>query len=110
LVEEAVAALRKEEPGLVLWVESRWGWAELSILRVPWDRRGQGVFRRVVDVLTEAADLAGVGLAVTPTGEFGADLERLRRFYEGYGFVRNTGERRDWDTTADYIRPVGGGR
>lgn len=108
LVEEAVAGLRREEPRLVLYVEPRWGWAELSILRVPVDRQGHGVFRRVVDVLTEAADLAGVRLTVTPTGEFGADLERLRRFYEGYGFVRNTGENRDWDIKSDYIRSVGG--
>ncbi|MFF9265821.1 GNAT family N-acetyltransferase [Streptomyces longwoodensis] len=109
-VDEALAAVRADEPGLT--VHTEWqrhgGVVLLAMLRVPEERRGQGVARRVVETLVEAADLAGVRLAVTPTDEFGADLARLRRFYESYGFVRNTGANRNWGVTADYIRRPGG--
>jgi len=104
---EAVEAIRADEPGLKLYVEwrARSLTAAITMLAVPEDRRGQGVARRAVETLVVAADLAGAQLAVTPTDEFGADLARLRRFYEGFGFVRNTGAARDWDHKEDYIRP-----
>lgn len=111
-VREAMEAIRADEPGIRVHVEwrARSLTAALTMLAVPEDRRGQGAARRAVETLVVAADLAGAQLAVTPTDEFGADLARLRRFYEGFGFVRNTGEHRDWAHKEDYIRPVGGGR
>lgn len=111
-VTETADAIHVDEDGVKLYLDwrARQGMVVLAMLVVPEDRRGQGVARRVVATVVEAADLAGARVAVTPTDEFGADLARLRRFYEGFGFVRNTGENRDWQCTEDYIRPVGGAR
>lgn len=99
-----------DAPGTKLYLDhyGRQNVVVIALVRVPEHARGQGVMRRAVSTVVEAADVAGVRLAVTPTDEWGADLARLRRFYEGFGFVRNAGEHRDWGVREDYIRPVGG--
>lgn len=52
-------------------------------------RPGAGRARRVMTELCSWADCASVTLELSPTDEWGANLERLTRFYERLGFEQN---------------------
>jgi len=73
--------------------------------------RGRGEARRVMDKLCLWADCSRVRLELTPTNEFGADLDRLTRFYASLGFVPNTEPHRPFRWHGAMIRrPVHGRR
>lgn len=81
-------------PGLGLVVDAAESADTLALLylRVPLGHRGAAV--GIVTRLLAWCDRHGVDLAVTPTGEYGTDRERLVRILTRAGF-----EPRDWRQT-----------
>ncbi|MBM4574960.1 hypothetical protein GS896_25680 [Rhodococcus hoagii] len=77
---------------------------------VPAERRERGVGSLVMDRIVAAADAAGARLALTPTGDFGGSVTRLRRFYRRWGFADNTGRSRDFTTRQAMLREPDSGR
>lgn len=49
--------------------------------------RGRGLARTALGEVCRWADEYGFALGISPTDEYGADLDRLRAFYSRFGFV-----------------------
>jgi predicted GNAT family acetyltransferase len=80
-------------------------YATLSRIQVPDEMRGQGLATKVMqDVVTEA-DKAGTNLALSPSGDWGASVARLKEFYQRFGFIPNAGRSKDFATRETMIRP-----
>ena len=62
---------------------------------VPPEMRGKGVGSAFMQELTRMADEAGVPMGLTPSDHFGGNVNKLRQFYERFGFSPNTGRSRD---------------
>ncbi|MFF4260334.1 GNAT family N-acetyltransferase [Streptomyces sp. NPDC001663] len=56
---------------------------------LPESERGNGIGTRVMEHITAVADLHGVPVALSPSGNFGGDPDRLHAFYQRFGFVTN---------------------
>ncbi|MEU3356071.1 GNAT family N-acetyltransferase [Streptomyces sp. NPDC037389] len=57
---------------------------------LPESEREKGLGTRVMEHITAAADLRGVPVTLSPSGNFGGDPERLHAFYRRLGFITNT--------------------
>ncbi|MGV9885044.1 GNAT family N-acetyltransferase [Streptomyces sp. NPDC003006] len=57
---------------------------------LPKNKRGNGIGTHVMEHITAAADLRGVPMTLSPSGNFGGDPDRLEAFYRRFGFVTNT--------------------
>ncbi|ORT54228.1 GNAT family N-acetyltransferase [Streptomyces sp. CB03238] len=56
---------------------------------LPEGERGKGIGTRVMERITAEADLHGVPVALSPSGTFGGDPDRLHAFYRRFGFITN---------------------
>jgi len=105
-VDEWAARMRADHPDLKLDIaQTGAGPVVLSRIVLPKASRGKGTGSEIMRSLTDLADERGLTLALTPSGDYGGSVARLRRFYESFGFVRNKGKNRNYDTTEDYVRP-----
>ena len=108
-IEDWADRMRAEHPDLKLDIaQTGAGPVVLSRIELPKAGRGKGTGSAIMRSLTDLADERGITLALTPSGDFGGSVARLRRFYESFGFVRNKGRNRNYDTTEDYVRPPRG--
>ena len=90
----------KRWPGVVVELQNDTRYPEpvwhLSSIVVPKDQRGDGVGTQVMEFLGQKADEAGATITLSPSTDFGGtSVERLRRFYRRFQFVRNTGRTAD---------------
>lgn len=101
--------MRAEYPDLKLDIaQGGNGYAVLSRIVLPKGERGKGTGSKIMQSLVDLADELGVPLALTPSADFGGSVARLKKFYEGFGFVPNKGRNRDFETSESYIRPPRG--
>ena len=77
----------------------------LSKIAVPAAMRGNGVGRAIMADMVAEADRNGWTLSLTPDGEWGSSVPRLRKFYAQFGFVPNSGRAKDYRTKDTMIRP-----
>lgn len=77
---------------------------EIPMVKVPKEQRGKGIARKELERLISEADASGKALALTPSGDFGADKKRLEKFYKSLGFSENKGKKKDFRTTESMIR------
>ena len=117
------ASLRDVDRDLTLYDFMRWAHAfhevelmllargsRVAVCQVFSIQPGRGHTRRVLAELCTWADCAGVALALTPTGQWGADVGRLTRFYVSLGFEDNTEPPPRFQVQEKMIRfPVEGG-
>lgn len=80
------------------------GTINLSRIVVPKDMRSSGIGSNVMNDLTSYADKTGQKMALTPSGEFGGNVKRLKDFYKQFGFVENKGKNKDFSTMETMIR------
>jgi GNAT superfamily N-acetyltransferase len=79
-------------------------------IRLPKDKRGQGIGSKVMQALVDFADDHNLLCVLTPSKDFGASsVERLRRFYGQFGFNRNLGKHKDFRFSEAMIRQPKGG-
>ena len=78
---------------------------DLSKIVVPKEMRGQGIGSNVMDDLTQYADETGKQINLTPSADFGGNVNRLKGFYKDFGFVENKGKNKDFTTRETMIRP-----
>ena len=70
---------------------------QISGIVVPKNKRGLGIGTEVMQTLVDFADEHGLLVTLTPSRDFGASsIDRLRRFYGQFGFVRNLGRNKDY--------------
>jgi GNAT superfamily N-acetyltransferase len=70
---------------------------------VPEGERGGGLGTDAMNRLMRYADETGQTVALTPSGDFGGSVPRLRRFYEGFGFQNNKGSNRVYETRESMV-------
>jgi GNAT superfamily N-acetyltransferase len=83
------------------------GVTTLSKVVVPKDKRNQGIGTAFMNDLAQLADKDGVTLALSPSKDFGGNLNKLNQFYRGQGFVPNKGRFKDFTISETMLRPPG---
>jgi GNAT superfamily N-acetyltransferase len=78
----------------------------LSELRVLPEARNQGLGSAFMRDLVAEADARGLPMSLTPDGEWGGNVRRLREFYRRFGFEPNRGRGRDLTTYETMVRPA----
>ena len=61
----------------------------LTLIKVPEELKGKGIATQFMKDLIEWADKSGLIITLSPTNTMGSDIERLKKFYERFGFVKN---------------------
>lgn len=85
--DQLVADLRAHVPGLALMVGCDDRRMIIGVIAVPPELQGQGHGTAVLRRLCAEADARGLTAMCTPTDEYGADLDRLHRWYRRHGFA-----------------------
>ena len=62
---------------------------ELNLLKIKPEYKGQGWATKILNDLTEYAQSNNIILTLTPSDTFGADTNRLEKFYNRFGFTSN---------------------
>ncbi len=116
--------LEREQQDLTLDGFMQWSWifyrvhtkllvhdGHVGIHEVSTPRPGQGRVRQVMFEFCLWADCARTTLELTPTDEWGADINRLKQFYTGLGFEHNTEDLKPLVYQGEMIRhPIAGRR
>lgn len=99
----------EQNPGLRLSVSGGGGKPVIvhSII-VPKTERNRGTGGKVMRQLLELADRNGDMVALTPSGDFGGSVAKLKKWYKSLGFVENRGRTRDFEISASMYRLPGG--
>lgn len=87
-VQQFVVGVEEEFPGvsLDLGLTNSGDVLILSKIVVGKELRGKGVGSEVMRRLVAFADRHGLRIGLTPSGDFGGSVGRLKRFYKGFGF------------------------
>jgi len=105
MADEIEESLRATYPGVSLSIsQDSSGGLVLNRVIVPKELREQGLGSAVMGDLARMADQNGVRVALTPSSDFGGNVNRLRDFYSRFGFQPNSGPRRDFSTRESMIR------
>ncbi len=104
-VKPVVDALQAKYPGLALdALDSSNGQINVSRIALPEDQRGQGVGTQAMQALADHADATGKTITLTPSGDFGGSVPRLKDFYKSLGFVENKGRNKDYSISDSMYR------
>lgn len=68
--------------------------------------QGTGVGTSFMTDLVDLADIKGSTIALTPSGDFGGNVKRLKEFYKRFGFVENKGKNKDYEISETMYRPI----
>ena len=68
---------------------------KLHLIKIPKDRRNQGIGTRTIKQVLDYVDDQGLLMTLTPSNEFGSSKQRLVEFYKSFGFRLNSGPYRD---------------
>jgi len=87
-VQQFVVGVEEEFPGvsLDLGLTNSGDVLILSKIVVGKELRGKGIGSEVMRRLVAFADRHGLRIGLTPSGDFGGSVGRLKRFYGGFGF------------------------
>jgi hypothetical protein len=66
--------------------------------------KNKGLGTEFMNTLTSLADDLGYKITLTPSNAYGGDVERLKEFYQRFGFVFNKGDDRDYTHKEDMYR------
>lgn len=76
----------------------------LSLIRIPKEDRQNGLGSRILGSVCEYCDSHNIIMACSPTSEFGTPIVTLIRFYNGFGFINNSGRSRNHHVMETMIR------
>jgi len=63
---------------------------------VPMSMRNQGIGSKFMQDFTNLADQYGYTITLTPDNSYGGNVNRLKNFYQKFGFVFNKGKNKDF--------------
>ena len=66
--------------------------------------RNSGLGSQFMDKLTKLADEIGYMITLTPSNAYGGNVNRLKDFYQRFGFIFNKGGNRDFSHKEDMYR------
>ena len=76
----------------------------LNKIDVPKEKRESGIGTAIMSDLVNLADQQGAVLKLSPSGDFGRSVPRLKSFYERFGFVQNKGKNTDYAISESMYR------
>jgi len=76
----------------------------LNKIIVPKEARMMGNGTKAMKLLIDYADKTNKRIALSPSGDFGGNKNRLIKFYQQFGFVPNKGKYKDYLTRETMIR------
>ena len=77
----------------------------LNRIDVPKTKRNSGVGTAIMGDLVNLADQQGAVLKLSPSGDFGGSIPRLKDFYARFGFIQNKGKNSDYAISESMYRP-----
>lgn len=93
-----------ENLGIDFWISEKGNYIIVSKIVVPEENRNNGIGTEAMNILTNYADDTGKIIALTPSTSFGGKLSKLQNFYKKFGFVKNSGKNKNYETKEQYIR------
>ena len=96
--------IKNKYPNIKLNLIDKGNSVEVSRIEVPESDRGQGIGAKAMQDIIDWADSTGKRLTLTPSGDFGGNPERLKQFYNRFGFVENKGRNKDLEITDSMYR------
>ncbi len=76
----------------------------LNRIDVPKSQRNSGIGTQIMQDLVDAVDAQGATLKLSPSGDFGGSVPRLKEFYKRFGFVENKGKAKDYAISESMYR------
>jgi GNAT superfamily N-acetyltransferase len=76
----------------------------LNRIDVPKSQRNSGIGTQIMQDLVDAVDAQGATLKLSPSGDFGGSVPRLKEFYKRFGFVENKGKAKDFGISESMYR------
>jgi GNAT superfamily N-acetyltransferase len=76
----------------------------LNRIDVPKSQRNSGIGTQIMQDLVDAVDAQGATLKLSPSGDFGGSVPRLKEFYKRFGFVENKGRNADYAISESMYR------
>lgn len=107
-LEDALSKL--DALGLKHQISERNGVITVNKIEVPDGARGQGAGSAAMQALIDYADATGKHIALTPTAAFGGNKERLKKFYQRFGFKENKGKNKVYEVSESMVRENPDGR
>jgi GNAT superfamily N-acetyltransferase len=83
--------------GVELYLSNPRGRIVVDKIVVPKELRGKGLGTDIMNEVISASDALGMPLSLTPSGDFGGNVNRLHDFYKSFGFESNVGRKRDYE-------------
>ena len=80
---------------LDLSINERLKAVKLHLIKIPKDKRNQGIGTKTMRQVLDYVDDQGLLMTLTPSSEFGSSKRRLVEFYKSFGFRLNSGPHRD---------------
>lgn len=71
---------------------------------VPAGQRSSGTGTAIMELLLGIADANHLRVTLTPSGDYGGSVKRLRAFDKRFGFVENSGRNKDFETKQTMLR------
>ncbi|MCH7421315.1 LPD38 domain-containing protein [Shewanella sp. MM_2022_3] len=98
------AEIRADYDGLKLSISENNGLVTISNITLPTELREQGIGSKVMQRVIEWADANSKTLALTPSADFGGNINRLKEFYGRFGFIKNAGKGKDFQISETMYR------
>jgi hypothetical protein len=76
----------------------------LNRIEVPKSQRSSGTGTAIMQDFVAAADAQGAVAKLSPSGDFGGSVPRLKDFYKRFGFVENKGKNADYGISESMYR------
>src|SRR5581483_11083755 len=94
-LDDLVARLRTQYPGLSLWVYENPSVIHLQEIKVPEGQRGEGIGALVIKAIQQYAQEINKPITLNVSPERGFK-KKLEQFYRNLGFYPNKGRRKDY--------------
>lgn len=97
--ETFIQNLKREYPdcNIALFYRASSNSMNLTVIQIPPKRQKQGLGTAIMNKIADYARANGISVTLSPSTDFGASsIDRLKRFYKGFGFVENKGRNKDF--------------
>jgi GNAT superfamily N-acetyltransferase len=104
--EKTINDLEKEyeKKGIKIDLHDRKDTIRLSRIIVPKEKRNQGIGTKFMNDLIYIANREKKIITLTPSGDFGGNVKKLKTFYKNFGFIENKGRNKDFSISDTYYK------
>lgn len=83
-------------PNIELSLSENSYYITINKIFIPLESRRKGTGTKIMNKIIEYANEKNLIIALTPTNDFGGNVNRLKKFYKSFGFVENKGRNRNF--------------